>query len=101
MQDDGSTTVAAGTGVSGTKGNDAPAVEAEIQTISLAVGPDGSLYFDDLNNFRRVDPDGVIHAFAGSIEPGFTGDGGRAVDAALGLSVSGVAVDHGGERLSG
>ena len=59
------------------------------------------MYFDDLNNFRRVDPDGIIHAFAGSTEPGFGGDGRPAVDAALGLSVSGVAVDSAGNVYLG
>ena len=59
--------------------------------MQVAIGPAGDLYFDDLNNFRRIDPAGIIHAFAGTTDPGFAGDGGPAVDARFGQAVNGMA----------
>ena len=91
----------AGTGLSGTKGNEGPALDADIQPVGLAIGPDGDLYFDDLNNYRRIDADGMIHAFAGSTEPGFAGDGGPAIEAAFGEEVLGVATDATGNVYLG
>ena len=87
----GVVTTVAGTGVSGYSGNEGPATEAEIQPVQVAVGPAGDLYFDDLNNFRRIDPAGIIHAFAGTTDPGFDGDGGPAADARFGQAVNGMA----------
>ena len=101
VEADGSTTAVVGTGTSGTKGNDGPALEAEVQPAGLAIGPQGDMYFDDLNNFRRVDAEGVIHAFAGSTEPGFGGDGGPAIDASFGESVVGIATDDAGDVYLG
>jgi sugar lactone lactonase YvrE len=94
VEDDGSTTAVVGTGVHGSAGNDGPALEALVQPAGLAIGPNGDLYFDDLNNFRRVEADGTIHAFAGSTEAGFGGDGGPATEAAFGTAVMGTAVDE-------
>ena len=82
--DDGGTTAVVGTGFSGSSGNDGPAVDARSNDQASRSARMGSLYFDDLNNYRRVDPDGVIHAFAGTTTPGFSGDGGPAIDAAFG-----------------
>ena len=84
----GVVTTVAGTGVSGYSGNEGPATEAEVQPVQVAVGPAGDLYFDDLNNFRRIDPAGIIHAFAGTTDPGFDGDGGPAADARFGQAVN-------------
>ena len=89
----GTVTTVAGTGVSGSSGNDGPAMDAQIQAAGLAIGPRGDLYFDDLNNYRTIDPQGVIHAFAGSVTPGFSGDGGLAVNATFGESVNGMGPD--------
>jgi trimeric autotransporter adhesin len=97
----GKLTSVAGTYERGSTGNDGPATEAQIEPSSLGIGPDGSIYFDDLNNYRRIDPQGVVHAFAGSTTPGFAGDGGPAVDAALGGYAGGVAVDHQGNVYLG
>jgi serine/threonine-protein kinase len=51
----------------------------------IAVGPDGSLYIADTENYRVrvVGPDGTISTLAGSGEPGFSGDGGTAAEARL------------------
>src|SRR5437868_12150057 len=54
----------------------------------LAIGPDGGLYFCDLDNqrIRRLDlRTGQTTTIAGTGERGYTGDGGRAVDAALNM----------------
>ena len=45
----------------------------------LSIGPDGSLYLDDSNNFRTIAPDGTIRAFAGTGVSGYSGDGGPAL----------------------
>ena len=66
----------------------------------MSIGPDGSLYFDDSNNFRRIAPDGTISAFAGTGVAGYSGDGGPAVDATLG-EVNGAAVDAAGNVYLG
>jgi streptogramin lyase len=97
----GTVTIVAGTGVSGSSGNDGPALDAQIQAAGLAIGPRGDLYFDDLNNYRTIDPQGIIHAFAGSVTPGFSGDGGPAVDASFGDSVTGIAPDGQGNVYLG
>ncbi len=62
----GTVTSIAGTGVSGSTGDGGPATRAEINAGSVSVGPDGTLYLDDMNRFRSIDPRGVIHAFAGT-----------------------------------
>jgi hypothetical protein len=92
----------AGNGTSASAGNEGPAVEAGLEAPStIGAGPDGSIYFDDHNNFRRVDPQGIIHAFAGSLNAGYSGAGGPAVDAALGQGVLGVATDSAGNVYLG
>jgi sugar lactone lactonase YvrE len=91
----GVVTTVAGTGVQGSTGDGGPALDARIQPASLAVGPDGSLYFDDNNRYRMIDPSGVIHAFAGTGATGSSGDGGPATDATFGnwsYGETGVAV---------
>jgi sugar lactone lactonase YvrE len=49
------------------------------------VGPDGSIYIADTMNFvvRVIDPDGIMHTFAGTGVRGFEGDGGPADEAQL------------------
>jgi hypothetical protein len=59
----------------------------------IALGPDGSIYVADTENFRlrRIDPSGNIDTFAGTGVWGFAGDGGPATSAQLGR-VADVAV---------
>jgi hypothetical protein len=95
-------TLVAGTGEMGSTGNDGPATDATLENPStIGTGADGSVYFDDRYNFRRVDPKGIIHAFAGTGTAGMSGDGGPAVDAMLGLGVLGVAGDAAGNVYVG
>jgi hypothetical protein len=91
----------AGTGVLGSDGDDGPATNAAIQPSGIAIGPRGDLYFDDLNRYRTIDPSGVIHAFAGTGIPGFSGDGGPATQATFSTEVVGVAADAAGNVYLG
>lgn len=53
-------TVAGGGSVAGSAGNGLPARQAAIRPEGLRAGPDGSLYFSDAGNVRRVDSSGVL-----------------------------------------
>jgi hypothetical protein len=97
----GVVTVAAGTGVSGNSGNDGPAVDATINAAQVAVGPDGSLYFDDMNMYRMIDPKGIIHVFAGTGAIGFSGDGLRATEATMDTGIAAVGADRAGNVYIG
>ncbi len=82
-------TTIAGTATDGTggfSGDGGPAVEAELDGPgSVAVGPDGTVYFaDTFNNVVRVvRTDGSMKTFAGTGEQGADGDGGLANEAQL------------------
>ncbi len=89
---DGIITTVAGNGaacISATDpcGDGGPATLARLNRPNgVAVGPDGSLYISDVGapgRVRRVTPDGIIHAFAGTGGTGFSGDGGPATEAKL------------------
>ncbi len=95
----------AGTGVTGSTGDDGPALDAKISAGPVTAGPMGSLYLGDNDRYRVIGPDGTIHAFAGTGTPGFSGDGGPAVKAMFGgtdksdesyAEVFGVATDAAG-----
>ncbi|WP_250287290.1 MULTISPECIES: NHL domain-containing protein [unclassified Frankia] len=76
--------VVAGTGAQGFSGDRGPAIEAQLQDPQdVAVASDGTLYLADRGNqrIRRIDPDGTITIVAGNGTPGFSGDGGPAIDA--------------------
>ena len=90
----------AGNGVLGLSGDGGPATNAAFNNpLGLAVGPDGTLYFADSDNFRirAVNPTtGIISTIAGTVlsADGYgTGDGGPATNAAFGTIFS-VAVDR-------
>lgn len=82
------TTLAGSEGVKGQEGDGKPGAEARFNGMhSLAVGPDGKIYLADTwnNRVRCFDPGtGLVTAFAGTGEKGFSGDGGPAKDAKFG-----------------
>ena len=85
MTSDGSITTVVGTGVKGTAGVGGPGTKAEVNgPHHLLVLPDGRLIIADTYNKRVLQFDaktGVVAAFAGTGETGFSGDGGPAVSA--------------------
>ncbi len=81
-------TTIAGTGEDGYSGDGGPATAARLSyPEGIDVGPDGSLYIADTSNnrVRRVGPDGIITTVAGTGVAGFSGDGGPATAAQLGV----------------
>ena len=91
----GAITTIAGTGQPGFSRDGGPAVQARLDgPAGVALDGAGAVYFADLGNhrIRRVDPSGIITTIAGTGQPGFSGDGGSAVQARLNVPV-GVAVD--------
>ena len=88
----------AGTGSVGNSGDGGPATDATIESpVGIAVDAAGNVYVGDYNNnrVRRIDPSGIIHAFAGNGYFGFGGDGGSALAASFG-HVQGLATDNAG-----
>ncbi|MFF1422875.1 RICIN domain-containing protein [Streptomyces sp. NPDC058280] len=76
----------AGTGVAGFKGDNEPAVSAQLnRPYGIAVDSAGTLYFSDYNNHRvrKITTDGKIRTIAGTGVAGFNGDNGPAVSAQL------------------
>lgn len=96
----GIVTTVAGTGSQGSGGDEGPATAAAFQAISgIAIDPSGNLYVADTidHRIRRVSPDGVIHAYAGTRNPNGNGlgDGGPALNANL-TTLAGLAADSQG-----
>jgi streptogramin lyase len=76
----------AGTGQPGLSGDGGPATNAQLNNpYGLARGRDGAFYSCDMGNhvIRRVARDGTISTVAGTGHPGYSGDGGPALQAAL------------------
>jgi uncharacterized protein (TIGR03437 family) len=95
------TTVAGG--AFGFSGDGGPANKAALYFPSgVAVDSAGNIYFADKGNnrVRKVDTKGIITTFAGTGKAGYSGDGGPATAAKLGLNLTeayqGVAVDSAG-----
>jgi hypothetical protein len=84
-------TTVAGNGTAGYSGDGGPATQAQInRPIDIAVGPDNTIYFTDVENncVRKVDPAGIISTVAGRCNPdptsrGFAGDGGPPTEAVM------------------
>ncbi|TXS44271.1 RICIN domain-containing protein [Streptomyces sp. t39] len=95
---DGRISTVAGTGTAGYKGDNGPAVSAQLKTPrGITVDSAGDLYVADSENHRvrKITADGKITTIAGSGTAGFGGDGGPATAARLNLPYS-VAVDSAG-----
>ncbi len=70
----------------GYSGDDGPLAAAQfLSAESFAIAADGSIYIADTGNhrIRVVSPAGVVTTFAGTGEPGFSGDGGPSPRAML------------------
>ncbi|HEY4359600.1 MAG TPA: IPT/TIG domain-containing protein [Bryobacteraceae bacterium] len=87
----------------GYAGDNGPALTAKINFPNgMAVDKAGNIYFADSGNnvIRKIDTKGIITTVAGTGSPGFTGDGGLATAAKLGIGLTnptqGVAVDTAG-----
>lgn len=90
-------TTFAGTGAAGGSGDGRLATEAQLSyPRGLAFDQTGNLYISDdgTNRVRVIDPQGHIHAFAGTGEYGDAGDGDSALKAKL-SGPAGLAIDHG------
>lgn len=76
----------AGNGTSGYSGDNGPAAQAEIfGSAGVAVDSVGNVYIADINNnrVRKVAANGLISTVAGNGTPGYTGDGGLAINAEI------------------
>ena len=78
----------AGTGSKGFSGDRRAATKAKLNNVyGVGRGPDGYLYFCDMDNarIRRVSSAGNIETYAGNGKRGFDGDGGSAERASLSM----------------
>jgi streptogramin lyase len=77
----------AGTGTAGHSGDGGPGARAQVANVyGLEIGPDGALYFCEIDNhiIRRLDlAKGTISTVAGNRTKGYSGDGGPALKASL------------------
>jgi uncharacterized protein (TIGR03437 family) len=92
---DGTISTVAGTGNQGYAGDNGPATSALLNyPAGVAVDPGGNLYIADWGNYviRKVSSGGTIVTIAGNHRPGFSGDGGPALQAQID-SPTDVAVD--------
>jgi trimeric autotransporter adhesin len=88
----------AGIDDAGSYGDNEPATDAQLNNpAGLAVDAAGNVYIADKNNnrIRKIAPTGIISAFAGSNEAGYSGDGGPATAGKLNAP-TGIAVDRAG-----
>ena len=95
---DGRISTVAGTGVAGYRGDNGPAVSAQLNCPrEVAVDSAGAVYVVDAGNHRvrKVTADGKISTVVGTGVAGFGGDGGPATAAQLNLPL-GVAMDSAG-----
>ncbi len=103
---DGLISTVAGNGSFGYSGDGGPAIRAQFAIATgLAVDRARNLFILDTENnrVRMVSPDGIITTVAGSGTPGFSGDGGPATSAQLGITSqihgvnpTGLAIDGAG-----
>ncbi|HMG24553.1 MAG TPA: hypothetical protein VK607_24620 [Kofleriaceae bacterium] len=104
---DGAIATLAGNGLPGYQGDGGPAIAAALTApTALALDRGGNLYVSDASSHvvRRIAPDGTITTAAGTGEPGWSGDGGRAIDAQLngpeGIAVAGDGALYIADRLN-
>lgn len=89
-------TITYGSGQSGFGGDGGPAADASFNFPLSVVNDDaGNTYISDTLNhrIRKVNPQGVISTYAGTGQPGFSGDAGSALSARLNFP-AGLALDE-------
>jgi hypothetical protein len=95
----GTISIVAGTGTSGSSGDSASALSAELNApTGVAIDPAGNLYIADAGNnrIREVSANtGTITTIAGTGTAGYTGDAGTATAATLN-NPTGIAIDNAG-----
>lgn len=85
-----------GNGTAGYSGDNGPAIAAQLNSPSdIAFDKRGNIYIADGMNFviRKVNTSGIISTIAGNGGSGYSGDGGAAILAGLGVPY-GIAVDQ-------
>ncbi len=90
----GSMTTIAGNDYTGSRGDDGPATDAQLNgPTSVATDRWGNLYIADKynNRVRKITPQGIIYAFAGDGQQGYSGDGSKAITAQLNIPAGMVA----------
>ena len=88
----------AGTGGEGYSGDGGAAVDANLNyPADVVIDSDGNIYIADADNYRirKIAPNGVITTVAGTGDFGYSGDGGVATSANLGVP-TGLAIDSNG-----
>ena len=94
----GNISTVAGNGTLGFSGDGGPAVDAQMRAAwGIKVDSTGDILIadDDNSRIRLVHTNGIINTIAGNGTPGFSGDGGPALDASLAFP-KGVAFDMAG-----
>ncbi|MEM7339450.1 MAG: hypothetical protein AAF467_12435 [Actinomycetota bacterium] len=101
VETDGTTSVVAGTGLSGNSGDGGQAARAAVgHPYSVVKATDGTVYIGTTGNHhgvRRIDPNGRISTIAGEGRAGHSGDGGPAIEARIRTPL--VSLDGDGQLL--
>lgn len=80
----------AGTGLGVVSPDDNPRLSTDLLSPNgIAVSQAGDLYFADGNRIREVGSDGLVKTIGGTGDPGFSGDGGPAIQARVSIVASG------------
>ncbi|MEJ3658886.1 serine/threonine-protein kinase [Actinomycetes bacterium KLBMP 9759] len=80
---DGRIRTIAGDGDKGIDGLGGPAIQTSVRPWSVALGPDGDVYFSQDHQVVRIDESGLLRLVAGGLLAGGSGDGGAATLAGL------------------